>query len=153
MENDTLTVQNKKNDLFFTIEGIFWIAFIVIPLFTGFLAYHWLPNESPILSSGEVIPPNEIISSHEECRDDNSCGIVADIWRDTKTNKVYTHDDFKEHRNSEKVRMALVWFCYGLIGCFFYAGVKYYKNKTFFEYFSRAVLITFVVALLASFSW
>ena len=28
------------------VEQIFWVLFIILPIFTGLLAYDWLPNEA-----------------------------------------------------------------------------------------------------------
>ena len=145
--------RNNQRNWFGIIQGIFWVAFIIIPLVTGLLSYHWLPNESPLLSSGEVVPPNEVISSHEECLTDSSCETVADVWRDTITGKTYTHDDFISHKSNERNRMALAWFCYGLIACFFIAGVAHYKKKEFINSFGVAIFVNIAIALYIYFSF
>ena len=40
-------------------EAIFWIAYVLVPLFTGLLAYNWLPHES--YSPGR----DDLVASHE----------------------------------------------------------------------------------------
>lgn len=139
---------NNKNWLGIA-QTAFWIVFFIIPFVTGLLAYHWLPNEAPMLSSGEVIKPFEIITSHEECNNSdsgNNCGTVVDVWRNTLTGEVFTKDAFKTHRYNERNRMTVTWFLYGLIGCFFFAGIQYYKKKDFFRYFGIAITINMVIA-------
>src|SRR5258708_30754540 len=128
------------------LQTVFWIFFIIFPLTTGLLSYHWLPNEAPMLSNGDVIKPFEIISSHEECSD-NNCGTVVDAWRNTVTGETFTKGDFKTHRYNERNRMTATWFLYGLIGCFFFAGIQYYKKKDFFRYFGIAITINIIIAL------
>ena len=124
------------------IESIFWVLFILVPIFTGLLAYHWLPNESPMLADGQVLKPYEIISSHEECNDSDvgsQCGTIVDVWRNTATGVIYSKADFKEHRISERNRMTIWGFLYGLIGCVFFAGLQHYKKKDFYKYFGVAM--------------
>lgn len=132
------------------VQVVFWILFITIPFFTGILAYHWLPNEAPMLAGGKVLEPYEIVSSHEECHDaqvGEDCGTVVDVWKNKNTGEVFTKADFKDHRYSERNRMAITWFCYGLIGCFFAAGVAYYQKKDFYKYFGIAVLINIAITI------
>lgn len=143
--------ENSKNKLINKlkiIQYLFWITFVVIWFVSGYFTYHWLPNESPMLSNGEVMPPYEILSSHEVCSDSDvggSCGTVADVWRNTKTGKEYSKYDFKEHKDSENIRLLLVRFFYGLIACFFIASIQHYKGKDFFRYLGIAVLVNIVI--------
>lgn len=143
-------MENIVNKTWFgTVQAIFWIAFIIFPIVTGILQYHWLPNESPMLSSGEVLKPFEILSSHEECQDSdygNNCGTVVDVWRNTNTGQVFTKKDFQVHRINERNRMTVTWFLYGLVGCLFFAGVKHYQKKDFFRYFGIAMIINLAIA-------
>ncbi len=105
------------------IERVFWIAYIVIPMFTGILAYNWIPNESP----EEGV--HEILSSHEECDVYNQCGEIADAWRNIETGKLYTPSDFEEHRKKEGGRVFLRFIGYGLVGYFFFRVFNYFKKK------------------------
>jgi hypothetical protein len=136
----------SKNKWLGIFESAFWIAFIIIPIFTGVLAYHWLPNESPILAGDQVVKPYKILQSHEVCPDNGQCETVADVWQNTDTGNVYTKADFQSHRESERNRMTISWFIYGLIGCLFFAGLKYYKKEDFYKYFGMAVMTDLAIA-------
>jgi hypothetical protein len=130
------------SDLFRRVQTVFWIAFIALPIFTGWLAYDWLPNES--YDAGK----HELLESHEE-EHGGRIGDVADLWRDKRTGEVFARGDFEEHRRREARRMAAVCFAYGLIGCFFYALVRSaQKRSSFYEAFGIAVLVNVAVAVL-----
>ncbi len=141
--------QVGKNKWLEIVQSVFWVAFIIIPVVTGILAYHWLPNESPMLPGGQVLKPYEILESHEACQDTDGgsrCETVADIWKNTETGNTYTKADFQSHRISERNRMTTVWFLYGLIGCIFFAGTQHYKKKDFFKYFGIAIAVNLAIA-------
>ncbi len=55
------------------IERTFWTVFIILPIFTGLLAYDWLPNEAFNEKR------HELLSSHEVCR--RGGADVAEICR------------------------------------------------------------------------
>ncbi len=116
-------MHKKKNDLLSIIEKIFWVIYIVVPIFTGVLAYNWLPNESP----NEGI--HEIIASHEECEPNNKCGEVADAWRNIETGRVYTPYDFEKHSKNEWYKVILKFVGYGLIGFVSYFSFEYFKKR------------------------
>lgn len=144
-------MSNKPKTLlsFQRIEKTFWWIFFLFPIFTGLLAYHWLPNES--FDENQHI----MISSHEVCDggDVEKCGEMADEWKDRDTGKIYSRADFAIHRDSERWRMLYVWFGYGLIGCFFYGYARWRDNKNvFFEAFGKAICINIAVALLTFFA-
>ena len=97
------------------IKNIFWLIFILIPLFTGFLQYESAQNEYD-----ERI--HTALSSHDvECGTEglNSCDVV-DKWQDNKTGKIYYLSEFKTHRRHQAFRIACLSFLYGLIACAFY---------------------------------
>jgi hypothetical protein len=142
--------ENTNNKNWFNIsQTIFWIAFFIIPFATGLLAYNWLPNESPMLSGGEVLKPFQIISSHEECSNSDygeNCGTVVDTWKNTQTGQVFTKNDFKAHRIEERNRITITRFLYGLIGCIFFGVFSYVKRKDFFRNFGIAIVIDLAIA-------
>ena len=113
----------EKRKYFLIIESIFWIIFITLPFFFFFLAYHWLPNESP----EEGI--HEILSSHEECDVYEQCGEVADAWRNIETGEIYSSSDFKKHSNIETIKMFAKFACYGLMGYLLYTVFEYFKKQ------------------------
>src|SRR5262249_769415 len=85
--------------------------------FTGFMTYHWLPDES-------FDPAKHIaLASHEVCEGDavERCGEMEDVWKDKKTGKIFVRDQFAEHRWQEGLRLGWLSFAYGLIGCTFFA--------------------------------
>lgn len=146
---------NKKKWLNIA-QNIFWVAYIAIPIFTGILAYQYLPNESPMLADGQVLQPYKILSSHEDCQDNSAggsnCGTIADAWENTKTGQIFIQANFQNHRISERNSMAVRWFLYGLLGCIFFAGVQFYKKKDFYKYFGMAVAVNLAVTAYIYFS-
>ena len=120
----------------------FWWLFFLVPLFTGILQYHWLPNESYDADR------YELLSSHEVCRDEVTCGEMADVWRDKKTGKIFSRADFSIHRHEEAIRMPATWFAYGLIGCFAFGYFRRQKSEhAFFTYFGMAACVNLLVAI------
>ena len=74
---------------------------------------------------------------------------VPDAWKDKSTGKVYTHEGFAKHRHSEAIRLAFVWFAYGLLGCAFFSYVFSQKNHSRFgTVFKQAICVNFAVAAL-----
>jgi hypothetical protein len=125
------------------IELTFWVLFILIPIFTGLLAYDWQPNEA--YNKNE----QEILSSHEVCRDvgeAEDCGQMVDVWRDKQTGRIYTRQQFAAHRYAERWRMLYADFCYGLIGCLFF-GYARWRTQTngFYEAVGKAALVNLAV--------
>ena len=125
------------------MRTIFWWAFLLVPLFTGILAYNWLPNKS--------YDPDrdEMLSSHEVCQSDpGPCGDMADVWRDKKTGRIFSRAQFAAHRHQEATRMAVASFAYGLIGCFAFAYFRRHQDKdAFFKYLGVAICVNLAVAI------
>ncbi len=122
-------------------ESIFWLAFILVPMFSGLLAYDWLPHES---YNPET---DRLIASHEVTVGDKT-GEVYDAWQNKKTGAVYRIENFERHRRAESGRMAYTWFMYGLVGCAFYAFRQYkFAEKKFTVAFAQALAVDIVVAL------
>lgn len=97
------------------IKTWFWVIFICIPIFTGFLGYENAENE---YDSRKHIA----LESHAvECGPDGlvSCDRV-DVWKDLKSGKIFHLSEFKTHRRYESFRIACLSFLYGLFGCIFY---------------------------------
>jgi len=118
----------------------FWISFLVLPIFTGLLSYHWLPNEYYDQRK------HELLESHVEERGGRT-GEVHDLWRDKQTGKLFSPADFTIHRQNESWRMAAVWFGYGLVGCFFFAFSRWIRNVgSFYRSFGMATLVNLAVA-------
>lgn len=128
------------------VELVFWIAFIIIPFATGILAYHWLPNESPMVSDGQILKPFKILQSHQKCDDNGNCATIPDVWQNTNTGKIYTNADFQSHRISQRNRLTIEWFIYGLVGCFFYAFTKHYRKESFYKSLGTALIINIGVS-------
>jgi len=101
-------------------QTLLWVVYVLLPIFTGILAFDWLPNEYYDARR------HELLASHEVCDDWGRCGDKNDAWMDKKTGKVFTPSDFQEHRKSEAIRMASVDIFYALVGCFMFA----YLNAT-----------------------
>lgn len=126
-------------------ELLFWLAFILLPFFTGgWQGYHWLPHES--YEFGDHV----LLGSHEVC-DETRCADKADIWKDKETGEIYTPDDFAEHRHTEAFRMALAWFVYGAVGCLAFAYFRNLRSPgTFWKYLRWAF---YADAALAAFTF
>jgi len=125
------------------VFAAFWWLFFLVPLFTGILHYHFLPNEFYDEKR------HQLLSSHWECNHPGQCGDVNEAWRDKKSGEIFTPADFAAHRKEEAVRLAVIWFAYGLIGCF---GFGYFfrdenEHGSFFKYFGMAVCANLAVAL------
>jgi hypothetical protein len=102
-------------------QTVFWIVYLLFPIFTGLLAYDWLPNESYDERR------HKLLTSHDVCDNNrNVCEDHPDAWADKRTGAVFTSARFDEHRKSEAVRMAYADAFYALIGCFMFA----YLNAT-----------------------
>jgi hypothetical protein len=127
------------------LERTFWTVFIILPIFTGLLAYDWLPNEAFNEKR------HELLSSHEVCRDvgeAEECGDMADVGRDRVTGQVYTRQQFSEHRRAERWRVLYVDFGHGLIGClFFWLRQMARAQGIFLEAFGKAVCVNIAVVV------
>jgi hypothetical protein len=127
------------------VQVAFWIAYVALPIFTGWLAYRWLPNESYDQQK------HELLESHEEEDGNDRTGEVADVWKDRETGKIYSREMFEQHVRQEARRMAIAWFAYGLIGCFVFAFSSVATRRTSFAVaFGRALLVDLAIAL---FTW
>jgi hypothetical protein len=125
-----------------------WIFYVIAPLSGGFpwgrfLEYHWLPNESFDEHLHESVSPNL------RCRtlpdEDVECADALDVWKDKETGRVYSKDDFKQHRRHEAIRMLLPWSIYGLIGSCL-AGVHALVLKRSLRFATKTFLVACGVA-------
>ena len=149
------------------IQAAFWVIYILIPIFTGWMMYQSHPNEYDERK-------HELLESHAE-----ACGTegvlscdVPDRWRDEITGKIYTSSQFSAHKRAEAERIAIIAFAYGLIGCLFSAygsvvrhrismirlmqeiGKEYVEQdfhhqmrKMFFDSFKTALVVDFFISL------
>jgi hypothetical protein len=127
-------------------EGIFWLVYLlIVPIFTGMLAYNWLPHESYRPDK------DELLSSHEVSTEEQT-GTVYDAWRDKETGITYTLRDFEQHRRSEARRMAETWFGYGLIGCAFFAFRQFrLSERKFVVSLIQALAVNLFITLIVYF--
>jgi len=124
------------------LQVMFWSIYLILPMFTGWLAYDWLPNESYDEKRHTVLVAHEVTN---KLGDDHE---IPDMWMDKTTGRIYTPRDFSEHKWSEAKRLATVWFVYGLIGCFFFAYARTVKKQAgFHEAFGKAVLVNLAFAV------
>ncbi|HUW38118.1 MAG TPA: hypothetical protein VMV91_12390 [Rhodocyclaceae bacterium] len=136
-----------KESTFRRIEPIVWVAYLLALIFSGLLVYQPLPNEYDAAQ-------HELLKSHIE-----SCGAegirtcqVPDKWRDKKTGKIYTSEQFAGHRRSEAKRIASATFAYGLLGCLFFAYSCVVKRREkFFTAFGKALLLNIFASVLMYF--
>lgn len=120
--------------VFEKLKVVFWVGFALLPLFTGILAYHWLPNESYNPTK------HELIESHTDS-DGTTVGELADVWVNKASGKVYSRAGFASHREHEEQRLVIVNFLYGFIGCLFFAFSRWLQNeKAFFSALGCAML-------------
>jgi len=130
------------------LEILFWIAFVVVPLLTGILAYRWLPNESFDERKHELLLGDQVGDRWQEH------GVRARMWKSKKTGEVFTPASFDEHRAAEAIRLPVTWFTYGLLGCVVYAwrsSRSQGQGGTFFHRFGTAVALNLVAAVFAYF--
>ena len=133
------------DQLFKHKELIFWLVFVSVPVFTGWLDYQSLPDE--------VYDPtrHELLKSHIKEAWPEGMGTyrVPDSWRDTATSTIYSADAFSRHRQSEAKRLGISWFIYGLIGCAFFTYSRGTKGQSaFLRAFRNSVIFNAVVAVL-----
>lgn len=136
-----------ETSMFRKIEVGFWIVFVALPIFTGLLAYRWLPNESFDEKRHELLSGREVGDRWQEH------GVRPEMWRDMKTREVFMPVQFAKHRAAEAKRIAATWFAYGLVGCFFYAWTRIQQKKErFYKAFRRAVALNLAIAIYMFFS-
>jgi hypothetical protein len=142
VDEDLIRRESLEKRLSRNAETIFWLVYVlVVPLSTGILAYNWLPHESYRPDR------DELLSSHE-VTDEDRTGTVYDEWKDKKSGTVYTIMDFEQHRRSEAKRLFWTWFCYGLIGCFFFAFRQHrLSDKKFVVSLVKALAVNLIIAL------
>jgi len=104
---DPTMKQEKKPWLYIS----FWVVFFVSPVVFGFLGYQWLPDESYDPRRHELISGVDVSTRYEEK------GVRPTLWRSKETMEVFGPSAFMEHRNSERYRLTVVGFGYGLLGC------------------------------------
>jgi hypothetical protein len=122
-------------------ESLFWIPYVIVPIFAGFLAYHSVDNEL-------YSPERHLLIASHEISDEYRSATVYDEWKDKRTARIYTPTDFIEHRQSEALRMTYTWFLYGLIGCGFYSIQRSrFAGQKVIPSFCRAVIVDSLVAL------
>jgi hypothetical protein len=140
-----MNLDSLERNLSRNAEGILWAAYLLVPLFTGLLAYDWLPGEAYSAKR------DQLIASHE-VSDGEQSGIVFDVWKNKKTGTIYRLADFEEHRRSESQRMAYTWFGYGIIGCVFFAfRQSRFAGKRFIVSFTQALAVNIGIALFTYF--
>jgi hypothetical protein len=132
-----------KESTFKKLEPVFWLAYILLPIFTGWLAVQQHPNEYDE-------EKHELLESDfEECGPEGlaSCEIPQK-WRDKETGKVYTSGQFTEHHRREGMRIGITAFGYGLIGCLFFGyGCVVQGREKFLKGFEKAVVVNIVFSL------
>jgi hypothetical protein len=128
------------SSFFDKLQIVCWIAFVGIPIVTGCLAYNWLPNEAFSDEAHELLETVEL-------EDERGLPVVVPaLWKHKQTGVVYSREDFIEHRGHERNRMAVVWFAYGLVGCFFYAWSQAgQRRNSFSAAFGQAALVNVAV--------
>ena len=130
--------------LFKNMELTFWLVFLCVPVFTGWLDYQSLPDE--------VYNPakHDLLKSHIRDAWPEGLGTyrVPDSWRDKATNTIYSADSFSAHRQSEARRLGINFFGYGLIGCAFFAYSRGTKGQNqFLKAFRNSVILNAAVAI------
>jgi hypothetical protein len=120
------------------------VGIFLIPFFTGILNYQFLSNEYYDEKR------HDLLESHERCQDaPYRCAEIADLWRDKKTGEIFSPDDFAAHKRGEAIRIAIVSFAYGLIGCFAFGYFNRRESEhAFFKYLGMAVCVNTAVAVL-----
>ena len=121
-------------------QTLVWIFYFLIPILTGILAYHWLPNEhfDPVHHS--------LVWSDDSCDFTGSCSEIYHEWTDKVTAQIYTPDDFSEHRHAEAFRLATIDLFYMLLGCSILAYLNGRSgNGSFFNILTKATFIAVII--------
>jgi hypothetical protein len=127
-------------------EVLFWLVYLLLPTFTGWLDYKPPPNEHYDPQQ------HELLSFHIREGWPNGLGSyeVPETWRDQKSGQKYSVELCSEHHQSEARRLGITRFVNELLGCAFFAyGRVVKKNNTFLKGFRRAVMVDFAVSILA----
>lgn len=132
---------------FRNFQKYFWWAYVLLPFFTGLLTYHWLPDESYDERRHELLASRTV--------DTNPIGGSENTpqeWRSKISGRIYTPASFAEHRHSEAIRMSIIAFLYGLIGCFVFAyGQINKKLSTFIVAFKSTLFYDAAISILILF--
>jgi len=115
----------------------FWVIYLLLPLFTGILAYDYLPGEGCHPSKYEVIQ-------------EGSDGPLA--WRSKETGQVFYWAEFKEQREHERYRLLVVWLGYGFLGSLAYAYQRSDGDDNFYARLGRGTIVNIIVAFISIFS-
>jgi hypothetical protein len=145
------------------IKTWFWIIFIAVPLFTGFMEYKPSDNEYDERKH-QVIDTRDV-----ECGPEGlvSCEQAV-VWKDLKSGNIFHLSDFKNYRRYEAFRIAILSFLYGIIACIFHVwfevryGIKnldlicfgdvvrekLYKKQIFNEALKHALFVNGFIAVM-----
>lgn len=135
----------SKQKIIIKYEPLLWVIFVLVPIFTGWLHYDYLPHEYPYDSRHEVLEfyPEAVGPEGLQSAE------VPDKWRDIATGEIFTSEDFADHRKQEAWRRVFIWFAYGLVGCFLFATLQVVKKRRlFFPSLGIAVAVNFASTLL-----
>lgn len=111
-------------------------------MFTGWLTYHRLPNETFDDDEHELLDFYEREDAHGNTHE------VPAVWKHKQTGEVYSTANFSYHRSHEAQRMTASIFAYGLLGCLFFAWMRNLRRKdSFYEAFGKATLVNLAVAI------
>jgi hypothetical protein len=127
-------------------EVLFWLVFLLLPAFTGWLDYQPLPNEHYDPQQ------HQLLSFHVREGWPNGLGSykVPETWRDEKSGEQYSAQLFVEHHKREARRLGITCFAYGLFGCAFFGYSRVVRKKnTFLKAFRSALMVDFIVSMLA----
>jgi hypothetical protein len=135
-----------ETQLFKRAESGLWFVYVLLPLFTGWIAYHWLPNERSNDERHELIETYDSEDSHG-----NTYEVPA-VWKDKETGEEYFKSEFSSHKNLEAVRIGALTFAYGLLGCVFFSGMQSLrKQESFGTAFRMATKVNLGIAVLLVF--
>lgn len=133
-----------SSPLYRKIAVALWALYVLTPVATGLLAYHWLPNESYDESKHELLDSR----SEGSWPEDLTKVEVPERWKDERTGEVFTSANFEHHRKQEADRLFFTWFAYGLLGCLFYAYGRFKEEKSSFAHaLKRSLLVNFAISV------
>lgn len=125
-------------------EVAFWLAYLIVPMLTGWFHYTVAPDE--VYDESRHVR----VESHEVDDDDKgNWHLQPDKWRSKATGKVFTRELFRNHNRAEATRLAVDFFGYGILGCIFYAySSRVTDRRTFKDAFIQSMFLNSAFSLI-----
>ena len=133
-----------KVAVFKKIEVVFWVIYVLFPIFTDLFVYQPLPDEYNETK-------HELLESHfEEVGPEGlNSAEVPDAWRDRQSGRVFTADMFVDYRRSQARFRGIKFLGYSVIGCLAFAYGRFIREKSgFISAFKKALAVAIAISFI-----